>query len=73
MFPEYRELISQLKTSDLHFQKKFNKHNQLDEDIKNLEQHSSSDYTTEVHDLKLQKLHLKEEIYAILKNIPFHQ
>lgn len=67
MFPEYRELISQLKTSDTHFQKKFNKHNQLDEEIKNLEQHDSSDFTPEVHELKLKKLHLKEEIYDILK------
>ncbi|MFT5788767.1 MAG: hypothetical protein ACI8SJ_000874 [Shewanella sp.] len=67
MFPEYRDLISTLKTSDSHFQKKFNKHNQLDEEIKNLEQHSASDYTPEVHELKLQKLHLKEEIYDILK------
>ncbi|WP_299808724.1 DUF465 domain-containing protein [uncultured Shewanella sp.] len=67
MFPEYRELISQLKTSDTHFQKTFNKHNQLDEEIKNLEKSSASDYTSKVHELKLKKLHLKEEIYDILK------
>lgn len=67
MFPEYRELISQLKTSDAHFQKKFHKHNQLDEEIKNLEKNIASDYTSEVHELKVQKLHLKEEIYDILK------
>ncbi|MCL1146945.1 DUF465 domain-containing protein [Shewanella sp. 10N.261.52.F9] len=67
MFPEYRELISQLKTSDTHFQKKFNKHNELDEEIKNLEKSNASDYTSEVHELKVQKLHLKEEIYDILK------
>ena len=67
MFPEYRELISQLKTSDTHFQKKFNNHNVLDEEIKNLEKSNASDYTSEVHELKVQKLHLKEEIYDILK------
>ncbi|MDR8525345.1 MULTISPECIES: YdcH family protein [Shewanella] len=67
MFPEYRELISQLKTSDAHFQKKFNQHNELDEEIKNLEKSNASDYTSEVHELKLKKLHLKDEIYDILK------
>jgi len=37
MFPEYRDLITTLKTQDAHFQRKFNEHNQLDEEIKQLE------------------------------------
>lgn len=67
MFPEYRELITKLKTSDAHFLRKFDEHNQLDEEIKNLELHSSSDTTPEVKVLKAKKLHLKEEIFNILK------
>ncbi|RTR40388.1 DUF465 domain-containing protein [Shewanella canadensis] len=70
MFPEYRELITKLKSEDTHFLKKFNKHNALDDEIKELEQHSSSSFTNEVHDLKRKKLHLKEEIHTILKNTP---
>ena len=31
MFPEYRDLISQLKTTDHHFQHLFDKHNELDQ------------------------------------------
>lgn len=32
MFPEYRELITKLKTeNDLHFTKLFDEHNELDE------------------------------------------
>jgi uncharacterized protein YdcH (DUF465 family) len=68
MFPEYRELITQLKTSDAHFLRKFDEHNQLDEDIKKIEQHSSSDLTPEVKVLKSKKLHLKEELFTILQN-----
>jgi len=37
MFPEYRDLISQLKTTDHHFTHLFDKHNTLDQKIKNLE------------------------------------
>ena len=37
MFPEYRELITQLKTSDHHFANLFDKHNALDHQIKAME------------------------------------
>lgn len=70
MFPEYRELISKLKSSDVHFQKKFDLHNDLDAEIRKLEKHHASDYSSEVKDLKKQKLKLKEEIYDILKQHP---
>ncbi|GGI80929.1 YdcH family protein [Shewanella gelidii] len=68
MFPEYRELITNLKGKDAHFQRKFDEHNRLDEDIKELEKSNASDYTSEVKELKLKKLHLKEEIHQILKS-----
>ncbi|MDB0034826.1 DUF465 domain-containing protein [bacterium] len=68
MFPEYRELITKLKTNDAHFLKVFNKHNALDDEIKELELHSSADFTDEVHTLKMKKLHIKEELHTILKS-----
>ena len=37
MFHEYRDLISELKTSDRYFQALFEKHNALDHRIKNME------------------------------------
>ena len=39
MFPEYRELITRLKTTDHHFTRLFDKHNELDQKIKNMESH----------------------------------
>jgi len=36
VFPEYRELISQLKTTDHHFNSIFDKHNELDQKLRNL-------------------------------------
>lgn len=37
MFPEYRDLISEFKTTDRHFLSLFEKHNELDQKIKNIE------------------------------------
>lgn len=70
MFPEYRDLISKLKSSDVQFQEKFDLHTDLDAEIRKLEKHHVSDYSAEVKDLKKQKLKLKEEIYDILRQHP---
>ena len=37
MFPEYRDLISRLKIQDEHFARIFHRHNELDQQIKNME------------------------------------
>ncbi len=39
MFPEYRDLITQLKGHNAHFTRLFDKHNNLDQVIKNKEAH----------------------------------
>lgn len=67
MFPEHRELISTLKTTDAHFAKLFDKHNELDQQIKNMEAGIELATHTEIEMLKKEKLHLKDELYAILK------
>lgn len=67
MFPEYRDLITQLKTSNHHFTRLFDQHNQLDQTIKNMESKPSSGTHEEIENLKKKKLHLKDELYDILK------
>ena len=67
MFPEFRELITQLKTSDHHFSRLFDKHNELDQQIKNMESHVASGTQVEIENLKKEKLALKDELYVILK------
>ncbi len=67
MFPEYRDLITQLKTADRHFLNLFEKHNELDQRIKNMEaplEHASG---TETETLTKEKLVLKDELYQILR------
>ncbi|MFT3718277.1 YdcH family protein [Pseudorhodoferax sp.] len=67
MFPEYRELITQLKTSDNRFLHLFDKHNALDQRIKNMESHIEPGGPVEIENLKKEKLALKDELYAILR------
>jgi len=37
MFPEFRDLITKLKVEDAYFANLFDKHNELDQRIKNIE------------------------------------
>ena len=69
MFPEYRDLISQLKQSDKRFARLFDEHNELDDKIAGLENDpvTSATADAEVAVLKQKKLALKDELYGILK------
>ena len=69
MFPEFRGLITKLKTEDAHFYRLFDKHNELDQKIKNMESHIEPGTSMEIEVLKKEKLHIKDELYAILKKI----
>lgn len=68
MFPEHRDLITRLKTEDAHFARLFNAHNELDQRIQNMEARIEPSTPTEIETLKKEKLHLKDQIAAILKN-----
>ncbi len=69
MFPEFRDLITKLKTEDAHFARLFEKHNELDHKIKNIEDHIEIGTPSEVEMLKKEKLKLKDAMYAILKRV----
>lgn len=69
MFPEYRDLISELKTSDRYFQSLFEKHNTLDQRIKNIESRLESGTPDEIEVLKKKKLAIKGELYGLLQKI----
>ncbi|WP_395062709.1 YdcH family protein [Paraburkholderia silvatlantica] len=67
MFPEYRDLISRLKIQDEHFARIFHRHNELDQQIKNMEAGVVASHGTAVEKLKKEKLQLKDSLYLILK------
>lgn len=67
MFPEYRDLISELKTTDRHFLSLFEKHNELDQKIKNIESRIEPGTHEQIEILKKEKLALKDQLYGLLK------
>lgn len=67
MFPEYRALISQLKTSHPRFQMLFDKHNSLDHQISRMENSEGQGYGHQLATLKKEKLQIKDELYKILQ------
>jgi len=67
MFPEFREKITELKTTDLHFTRLFDQHNALDQKIKNMEASITPATHEAIETLKKEKLVLKDQLYAILK------
>lgn len=66
MFHEYRDEISQLKQHNAHFEKIFHEHNDLDQKIKNAEDGINPLSNQEIEILKKQKLHLKDQAYAMI-------
>ena len=67
MFPEYRDLISKLKTTDRHFLNLFDQHNALDQKINNMVEGIEPGSHAEIETLKKEKLGLKDELYNLLK------
>jgi uncharacterized protein YdcH (DUF465 family) len=66
-FPEMKDKIHALKVSDHHFRKLFDEYHEVDHQIHSIEtgaEVSSDDYLTQ---LRVQRLHLKDSIYAMLK------
>lgn len=66
MLHEYEEVISKIKVSNAHFAKIFEKHNELDEQIANVEAGREHMDKLELETLKKEKLKLKDEAYAII-------
>ena len=67
MFHEYRELISELKMSDRYVQALFEKHNTLDQRVKNMESRLEPGTHDEIEVLKKKKLAIKDELYGLLQ------
>ena len=67
MFPEFRDLITKLKVEDAYFANLFDKHNELDQRIKNIESNIELGTHNEVEILKKEKLRLKDSMYEVLK------
>ncbi len=66
MLHEYRDIISKLKVENAHFAKIFEKHNELDDKIKEVEEGREHMDQLELETLKKEKLRLKDEAYTMI-------
>jgi hypothetical protein len=66
MLHEYRDIISQLKVQNAHFAKIFEKHNELDQKVLDVEEGREPMDDLELEKLKKEKLKLKDEAYAMI-------
>ena len=73
MFPEYRDLITKLKGNDAHFTRLFDKHNEMDQQIKIMESRLVQATAVKIETLKKEKLQLKDQIYAHLRRVEAEQ
>nr|WP_202031587.1 YdcH family protein [Paraburkholderia sacchari] len=60
-------MISRLKTNDDHFARLFHRHNDLDQQIKNMEAGIVPANGMAIEQLKKEKLQLKDSLYQILR------
>lgn len=66
--PEHKERIHELKTSNPHFAKLFDKYHDVDHQVRRIEEGietPSDDFTEE---LKKERLHLKDELFSMIKS-----
>ena len=66
MLHEYREVISKLKLDNAHFAKIFEKHNELDQKIVDVDEGREHMADANLDALKKEKLKLKDEAYAMI-------
>ncbi len=66
MLHEYRDVITKLKQENAHFAKIFDKHNELDQKITDIEEGREHLEDMELEVLKKEKLKLKDEAYAMI-------
>lgn len=66
-FPELKDRIHELKTTDTHFRQLFDQYHTLTREIENMENEVTPASTRTEEDAKTKRLHLKDELYRMLK------
>ncbi|MFT4888110.1 MAG: hypothetical protein ACJA2D_002358 [Pseudohongiellaceae bacterium] len=67
-FPQLRDQIHELKTSDRHFCKLFDEYHDLTRDIENMEAEVNPVSTKTEESAKMQRAHLKDQLYKMLSD-----
>lgn len=65
--PEHKERIHELKMSDRHFQKLFDKYHDIDHQVKRIEEGVETTSDDYVETLKKERLNLKDQLFSMIK------
>lgn len=65
--PEYKERIHELKISNNHFAKIFSEYHDIDHEIHRIEEGVETPSDDYVEELKKKRLHMKDELFAMIK------
>ena len=65
-FPEMKDKVHELKVSNAHFRKLFDEYHEVDHEIHSVETGAQPTDDTHLNELRMKRVHLKDEIYAML-------
>lgn len=66
-FPQFGELIDELRKNDPTFQHHFRQYAELDQEIEGLERRDAPIGDDQLHQMKQQRLQLKDDLYKTLE------
>ena len=69
-FPELKDQIHELKTSNNHFRRLFDEYHELTTEIEKMENEVTPATTEREEEAKLRRVHLKDELYQMLTATP---
>jgi uncharacterized protein YdcH (DUF465 family) len=65
-FPQYKDLIQELKSNDLKFNEKLQEYTELDHEIEGLEKRDAPIGDDKLHRMKQKRAQLKDDLYQVL-------
>lgn len=67
--PEYKDQIHKLKQDNKHFSRLLSRYDDLDTQIRKIEEGFESTSDDFIEALKKERLHLKDELFSIIKSV----
>lgn len=68
-FPEYKDRIAELRAADPKFAQLYDEYHAVNDEVERIELQIETPSDTYTETLKKKRLHLKDEIYAILRKV----
>ncbi|WP_369984733.1 YdcH family protein [Thalassolituus sp.] len=66
-FPDMSEQIRELKMNDRHFARLFDEYHELDKEVRKIEEDATPASDDTLDALRVKRVHLKDDLYAMLK------